>query len=94
MQRLYNAPYFLTPRSYTSGFTQVGNFSPRKPAIKFCAVIVAILLRVCTDALAMCGTTMQFGKFNSGLSKEIGSGSVTSSAAPAIVPALSASERA
>ena len=56
------------PFSYTSGFTGVGNLSPFTPAIKFFAAISAILPRVAMDALAMCGTTRQFGKVSSGLS--------------------------
>jgi hypothetical protein len=39
--------------SYTSGLTQVGNFSPHNPAITFAAAISAILARVAIEALAM-----------------------------------------
>ena len=48
----------------------------------FSAAMRAIVPRVAVVADAMCGTTMQFGRVRSGSSGCIGSGSVTSSAAP------------
>ena len=53
--------------------------------------MLAILPRVANDADAMCGTIRQFGSVSSLWSPGIGSGSVTSSAAPAITPSSSAS---
>ena len=53
--------------------------------------MLAILARVANEAEAMCGTTRQFGRLSSLWSPGIGSGSVTSSAAPAMTPFLSAS---
>ena len=50
----------------------------------------AIFARVRTVAEPMCGTTSRFGASSSGWSGGSGSGSVTSSAAPAIVPSCSA----
>src|SRR5262249_30469630 len=60
----------------TSGLTQAGSFSPRRPASRLLAQISAMALRVCTVALAMCGAITTLGSFRSGLSGRGGSGSV------------------
>ena len=67
---------------------------PRTPASRFAAAIAAIRPRVAREAEAMWGTMRQLSSPTSGSSIEIGSGSVTSSAAAAIVPSRSASARA
>ena len=79
------------PKRYcVSGLTQVGSGCPFKPAMRLSTAISAILLRVATLALAICGTTRQLSRLSSGSSCAIGSGSVTSRPAARISPARKA----
>src|SRR3954447_26268488 len=61
--------------------------SPARPASRLATAISVMRWRVRTVAEPMCGTTSRLGARSSGCSAGSGSGSVTSSAAPAIVRA-------